>query len=181
MDEYIISTMRLNLRRWQESDYLPFAAMNSDPVVMAYFPRTLTGEETLQFIERINKGFDQNGFGLYALETKADHQFIGFTGFARPGFDAFFTPCIEIGWRLKKEVWGQGFATEAATACLQYGFDVLRLDNVFSFTAVVNKRSENVMKRIGMHKKAEFNHPKVDAASPLCRHVLYQASRAAVQ
>ncbi len=174
MSCYIISTERLGLRRWIESDLIPFTQMNKDVEVMKYFPTTLTDKETFAMVQRINLHFDKNSFGLFAVENKLTGQFIGFTGFAIPTFDAFFTPCIEIGWRYKKEAWGQGFATEAANACLNYGFDSLQFDKVVSFTSAINLNSEKVMKNIGMSKVGEFDHPKVEVTNILCKHVLYE-------
>lgn len=148
--------------------------MNKDAEVMKYFPKTLTEIETFEMIQRINLQFDNNGFGLFAVEHNLTKIFIGFTGFATPTFESFFTPCIEIGWRYKKEVWGHGFATEAAMACLFYGFNTLKLEKIISFTSSINIKSENVMKRIGMRHIADFNHPKIERISILCRHVLYE-------
>jgi RimJ/RimL family protein N-acetyltransferase len=177
MSYYILSTERLGLRRWLDSDIKPFAEMNNDVDVMRFFPKILTDTETLEMVQRINLHFDKNGFGLFAVENKLTKEFIGFTGFAIPTFDAFFTPCVEIGWRYKKEVWGQGFATEAANACLKYGFDILEFDKIVSFTSILNVNSEKVMRRIGMAYVAEFEHPKVEHNSILRRHVLYQINK----
>ncbi|MBS1608454.1 MAG: GNAT family N-acetyltransferase [Bacteroidetes bacterium] len=175
---YIISTKRLGLRKWKDEDIQPFTLLNADTEVMQYFPSTLSKDQTLNMIRRIKKDFAKNGFGLYAVEIKESLEFIGFTGFSIPAFEAFFTPCIEIGWRFKKEVWGNGFATEAAIACLQFGFKQLEFDKIVSFTAAVNNKSENVMKRIGMQNTGEFDHPGIDKSSSLCRHVLYEIKRA---
>jgi RimJ/RimL family protein N-acetyltransferase len=174
MNPYIISTERLGLRRWIEPDIRAFAEMNRDVEVMKYFPKLLTEHETLEMVQRIRLHFDKNNFGLFAVEHKASKEFIGFTGLAIPSFEAFFTPCVEIGWRYKKEAWGQGFATEAANACIQYGFHTLQLDKIVSFTSVRNLRSEKVMKKIGMSKAGEFDHPKLETTDVLCRHVLYE-------
>ena len=125
-------------------------------------------------VQRISAFFDENGYGLYALELRSTGEFIGFTGFTKPAFDAWFTPCIEIGWRLRQECWGQGFATEAARACLDHAFQKLALDKIFSFTAVPNTRSEKVMQRIGMIKLGEFDHPRVAPGHRLRPHVLYE-------
>jgi len=176
---YIISTERLGLRKWKEPDIIPFASLNVDEEVMRYFPKTLNYDQTYEMVERIRLHFENHGFGLYAVEKKDTNEFIGFTGFSIPAFDSFFTPCIEIGWRFKKEEWNKGFATEAAKACLDFGFKKLNFDKVVSFTAIVNTRSENVMKRIGMTKTGEFNHPKIDTGSPLCRHLLYELKKEA--
>jgi len=174
---YIIATPRLGLREWLPTDILPFIAMGKDPEVMRYFPSLLSEEQTLQMIDRIQTGFSKNGYGLYAVEEKSSGTFIGFTGFSIPRFESFFTPCVEIGWRYQKEAWGKGYATEAAKACLQYGFETLGFTEVVSFTSVLNTPSEQVMQRAGMTKKAEFDHPNIPSGHQLCRHVLYHIIR----
>jgi RimJ/RimL family protein N-acetyltransferase len=123
---------------------------------------------------------DERGFGLWALEVRETGQFIGFTGFAVPKFEAHFTPAIEVGWRLAKDAWGKGYATEAALASLTYGFGPGGLDDVVSFTATTNKPSQRVMERIGMtHDEADdFDHPKLEKGHRLERHVLYRITRA---
>ncbi|MEO8710489.1 MAG: GNAT family N-acetyltransferase [Parafilimonas sp.] len=171
--DYIITTERLGLRKWKDEDCISFAAINKDEAVMEYFPTTLTDEETISMINRICLHFEKNGFGLYAIDKLATKQFIGYTGFMIPSFESFFTPCIEIGWRLKKEEWNKGYATEAAKACLQYGFETLGFNKIYSFTSTINLRSEKVMQKIGMIKEGEFDHPKIALNNKLCRHVLY--------
>ncbi len=177
MNPCIISTERLCLRRWIDSDSDPFIKMNSDPEVMEYFPELLTEAETLAIINRINLAFDMNGFGLWAVENKITKDFLGFTGFMIPQFESFFTPCVEIGWRFKKESWGQGFATEAARACLDYGFNELGFTKIVSFTSTLNQKSEKVMQRIGMRYVSDFDHPKIEKENRLCRHVLYEITK----
>ena len=174
MNSCIISTQRLCLRRWLSSDIEPFAKMNEDDHVMKYFPRKLTNNETIAWIEKSNLNFAKNKFGLFAVELKLTKEFIGFTGFAIPTFESFFTPCVEIGWRYKKEAWGQGYATEAAIACLAHGFDTFGFDKIVSFTSSLNARSQKLMQRIGMNYIADFDHPKIEKDNRLCRHVLYQ-------
>ena len=174
MNSCIISTERLCLRKWIDSDNEPFIKMNSDPEVMEYFPQSSTRAETLAMINRINLAFDKNDFGLWAVENKITKEFLGFTGFMIPQFESFFTPCVEIGWRFKKESWGQGFATEAAKACLDYGFNKLGFNKIVSFTSSLNLKSEKVMQRIGMRYVADFYHPKIEKENKLCRHVLYE-------
>lgn len=170
----VIRTGRLVLRRWLQRDRGPFAVMNADPEVMAYFPAPLSREDSDVFVERIEAGFDQHGFGLWALELRATGVFIGFTGLAVPGFEAAFTPAVEIGWRLQRPAWGKGYATEAARAALQVAFDEIGLPEVVSFTSTGNERSQAVMHRLGMtHDPADdFDHPRVPPGSPLRRHVL---------
>jgi RimJ/RimL family protein N-acetyltransferase len=173
----ILETPRLILRQWLASDYDPFINLNSDADVMEFFPSALTADETLAHIGRITGHIDQHGYGLFALERKDNNEFIGFTGLAHPRFESYFTPCVEIGWRLSKLNWGNGFATEAAQACLTYGFTVLALPQIYSFTSLHNKRSQNVMIRIGMKKEGLFDHPLIAADSFLSRHVLYKINR----
>lgn len=172
---YIV-TSRLRLRDWKKADLEVFWRLNADEEVMQFFPKILSNEETNVFFEAIQAELIEEGFGLYAVEVKENNEFIGFVGFHRAKFDADFTPCIEIGWRLKREAWGKGYATEGATACLEYGFSELGFKEVYSFTAEINKPSQNVMKKIGMSYVNSFSHPKVDKNSPLYKHVLYQAA-----
>ncbi|MBV9986562.1 MAG: GNAT family N-acetyltransferase [Chitinophagaceae bacterium] len=169
-----IETERLILRGWQSSDAAGYCRLNADEEVMEFFPATLTEKESLAHINRMKRHIAEKGYGLFALERKQDGAFIGFTGLSTPGFDAFFTPCTEIGWRLDKKYWNKGYASEAAGACLRFGFEELKLDRIYSFTAVSNTRSENVMKRIGMHHAGFFEHPLLAETHPLRRHVLYK-------
>jgi ribosomal-protein-alanine N-acetyltransferase len=169
-------TSRLKLRRWQPADREPFAAMNADPVVMEHFPACLSRRQSDDLIEAIEAGFDRCGYGLWALEVRASGEFVGFTGLAIPSFDAHFTPAVEVGWRLMRSAWGNGYATEAALAALAFGFEEAGLTGVVSFTATENRRSRAVMERIGMaHDPDEdFDHPDLPAGDPLRRHVLYR-------
>jgi RimJ/RimL family protein N-acetyltransferase len=176
MQNIFIETPRLILRQWKQSDEEPYISLNADPEVMEYFPSVKTPTETLAQIERIAAYIDKNGYGFWAVERKDNQQFIGFTGICEPGFDAHFTPCIEVGWRLSKENWGHGFATEAALACLDFGFDKLSLKEIYSFTSIHNYRSEKVMQRIGMEKAGEFDHPLIADGHWLKKHVVYKIS-----
>ncbi|WP_426348587.1 GNAT family N-acetyltransferase [Alloiococcus sp. CFN-8] len=169
-------TPRLIFRDWKKQDLYEFQIMNRDPEVMKYYPALLSEEETKAFYNRIITEFTDYGYGLYAVEAKDDNSFIGIIGFHRATFEASFTPCIEIGWRLKYEAWGKGYATEGAKACLKYGFDKLGFNKVYSFTSNINIPSQNVMKKIGMVKVMEFEHPKVPEGNALRRHVLYSTN-----
>jgi RimJ/RimL family protein N-acetyltransferase len=173
-----LMTPRLKLRRWREGDLEPFAAMNADPVVMEHFPGTLTRRQSDELVERIDGGFDAKGFGLWALEVRATDEFIGFTGLGVPEFEAHFTPAVEVGWRLARSAWGNGYATEAARAALSFGFDEVGLVKVVSFTTPANWRSRAVMERLGMsHDPAEdFDHPGLPPGHPQRPHVLYRLS-----
>jgi RimJ/RimL family protein N-acetyltransferase len=148
--------------------------MNADPEVMRYFPSTQTRAETDAAFDRISAGIAERGWGMWAVDL--DGEFVGFTGLAVPRFDAHFMPATEIGWRLARHTWGHGYATEAARAVLAFAFDELELAEVVSFTTVDNMPSRRVMERIGMtHDPADdFDHPKLEADSPLVRHVLYR-------
>ncbi len=172
-----IQTPRLLLRQWRESDFEPFIRLNADPVVMEYFESVRTPEESLAQIARIMTNIVKYGYGFFAVERKDTGQFIGFTGLTNAPFESWFTPCIEIGWRLSKEHWGQGFASEAAAACLEFGFDKLDAGQIYSFTSIHNSRSEQVMSRIGMQRVGEFDHPNVKKGHFLQRHVLYSIAR----
>jgi RimJ/RimL family protein N-acetyltransferase len=171
----MIRTERLLLRRWQDDDREPFAALNGDPEVMEHFPAPLSRDESDALVDRIEAGFAERGWGLWALE--APEGFIGFAGLSVPGFEADFLPAVEVGWRLARTAWGNGYASEAATACLRYAFEDLRLDEVLSFTATTNVRSERVMQRVGLVRVGEFDHPALPEGHPLRRHVLYRAVR----
>jgi len=167
---------RIILRQWRDDDAAPFAALNADPVVMEYFPATLSRAESDAVIERIHALFARFGYGLWALEIPGVTPFAGMVGIAHVGFDAPFTPATEIGWRLARAYWGKGYATEAAELALAYGFKNLQLPEIVSFTASGNLRSQAVMQRIGMTHDAsdDFDHPRLAAGHRLRRHVLFR-------
>ncbi len=141
------------------------------------FPSALTGQETLAQIERLTDHIRKYGYGFFAVERKDNHEFIGFTGLSNPGFEVYFTPCIEIGWRLSRANWGHGFATEAAGACLDFGFNVLNDNEIYAFTATDNIRSERVMIKLGMTRQGTFEHPLIEDGHPLKKHLLYKIIR----
>lgn len=174
-----LSTKRLLLREWQETDRLVFAAMNSDPEVMKFFLATLTKEESDALIKRCKQHFASHGFGLWALELKETSQFIGFTGLMIPSFASHFTPCVEIGWRIASPFWNKGYATEAALAVLQFAFEKTDLQEIVSFTTSKNLASRRVMEKIGMTRNPadDFEHPKLPTSHPLSKHVLYRISK----
>jgi len=169
-----IETERLYLRQWQPDDEAAYITINNDEKVIKFFPTTLTAEQSLQHIGYITEHITKVGYGLFAFEKKEDHFFIGITGISHPAFDASFTPCMEIGWRLATSSWNRGFATEAAKACLVYGFKRLAFKDVCSFTAVQNAKSDQVKKKIGMQKAGEFDHPLQQKGHSLQKHVLYK-------
>jgi RimJ/RimL family protein N-acetyltransferase len=174
-----LSTPRLRLRQWRESDLAPFAALNADPQVMEFMPGCLTGTESDALARRSETEIARQGWGLWAAERRESGEFIGFVGLRAPSFEAHFTPCVEIGWRLARTSWGQGLATEAARECLRFAFQSLALSEVVSFTVGPNRRSRAVMERLGMRHDAgdDFEHPRLPAGHPLRRHVLYRLGR----
>lgn len=168
-------TSRLVLRSWTPEDLPRFVTMNKDARVMRYFPALLTDEETETFYNRIQDELNRNGWGLYAVEIKSTGHFIGYVGLHEIGFEADFTPGVEIGWRLAAEYHNHGYASEAAREVLRIA-ESHRINKLYSFTAEINKPSEQVMVKIGMKKIGVFDHPRLPAESPLCRHVLYSIS-----
>jgi ribosomal-protein-alanine N-acetyltransferase len=171
-----LSSDRICLRPWRDEDRDAFAAMNSDVRVMEFFPSLLTRDQSDAMVDYLRKYLDQHGFGLWAVEVPGVAAFIGFTGLNVPRFNAHFTPCVEIGWRLAFEHWGRGYATEAARLALGHAFGALAIPEVVSFTSVTNQRSRAVMERLGMHRDPadDFNHPTLPEGHPLRRHVLYR-------
>lgn len=175
-----LTTPRLHLRRWEPRDRAPFAALNADPEVMAHFPSTLTRDESDAFVDRIEAHFERHGWGLWAVERRADAAFVGFLGLWPATFEAHFTPAVEIGWRFARHGWGAGLATEAGHATLADARDRLEMTEIVSFTTVANHRSSAVMERLGMTNDPaeDFDHPGVDGASHphLVRHRLYRVT-----
>jgi RimJ/RimL family protein N-acetyltransferase len=174
-----IRTTRLLMRRWQDSDRTPFAALNADPETMRYFPATLTRAESDAFVDRIEARFDEQGYGLWALELAETGEFLGYTGLnplpdGVPGEGE-----MEVGWRLAKAAWHHGYATEAATAAVGVAFEGPALPAVWSITAVVNEPSIAVMRRIGMTEVARFDHPRIPLGHAARPHVAYYLARPA--
>jgi len=174
-----IRTPRLLLRRWRETDLAPFAAMNADPRVVEHLPGPMTSEASDAFVARIEANFVARGFDVFAVEVPDAAPLIGFVGLTAPRFEAAFTPCVEVGWRLAPEHWGRGYATEAARASLEFGFTRLALDEIVSFTVPANVRSRAVMDRIGMthDPRDDFEHPALPEGHRLRPHVLYRIGR----
>lgn len=170
------ATERLRLRPWTPDDRAPFAALNADPRVMEHMPALLDARESDAMADAIEAAMGEQGFGFWAVERRDTPGFLGFVGLGRPRFDAHFTPCVEIGWRLAFEHWGHGFATEAAREALRVGFEELGLDEIVSFTSVGNTRSSRVMEKLGMRRDPaeDFDHPRVPDGHALRRHVLYR-------
>ena len=198
VESVILETDRLRLRPWRESDREPFAALNADPEVMKYYPAVLNRQESDALVDRIQSKFEERGWGLFAVELKGASQaktghllpgfdqieatdtsngpFIGYVGLSVPQFETHFTPCVEIGWRLARSSWGNGYATEAARRVRQFAFEQLQLPEIVSFTSVLNQQSRRVMERIGMSRDPadDFAHPTLPEGHLLRPHVLYR-------
>ncbi len=174
-----LRTDRLCLRRWLLDDRIPFARLNADPRVVEFLPKALSREESDAVADRIEAHFQRHGFGLWAVEIPGITPFAGFIGLSIPGFEAPFTPCVEIGWRLDAAYWNRGYATEGARAALAFGFEALHVEEIVSFTVPGNVRSRRVMEKIGMTHlpKEDFDHPVLPEGHPLRRHVLYRLGR----
>ncbi len=180
----VLVTERLVLRQWREADREPWAALNADPEVMRWFASTLSRDEADGWFDVNHDQLADRGWGLWAVDVVAEGEpvsgFVGFVGLAVPTFEGPpFLPAIEVGWRLAREAWGRGYATEAAWASLRHGFEVLGLDEIVSFTPVRNVPSRRVMERLGMvHDPADdFDHPRLLDHDELRRFVLYRLGR----
>jgi RimJ/RimL family protein N-acetyltransferase len=169
---------RVLLRGWRMDDLEPFADLNADPRVMEHYPEPLTRAQSDAMVrERILRQFAERGYGLWAVELPGTAPFIGFVGLQVPTFEASFTPCVEIGWRLAFDSWGCGYATEAARLALAFGFAEAGLDEIVSFTSPENRRSVAVMERLGMRYDGQFEHPNVPPGHRLRTHILYRLTR----
>lgn len=176
MAEFELPTDRLLLRSWQPADRAPFAAMNSDIAVMEYFPALLTVDESDALILRFQAEFAARGFCPWAIEERVTGTFIGFVGLRDVPDNLSFAPGVEVGWRLARPFWGRGYATEAASAALTFGFETVGLTEIVSYTSAINLRSRRVMERLGMSRNPadDFEHPNVATANLLRPHVLYR-------
>jgi RimJ/RimL family protein N-acetyltransferase len=168
------------LRAWSDDDLPEFARMNADRRVMKFFQSTLTRDESNALAGRIRERWQRDGLGWWAVEVRGGAPFIGFVGLLVPSFEAHFTPCVEVGWRLAVEHWGRGYATEGAHAALEFGFEQRGLTEIVSFTAGINVPSIRVMERIGMRRNPadDFERTSIPSGHPLRPHVLYRLARA---
>ncbi len=159
MTEYIITTERLGLRNWRSNDLAIFAEMSQDKEVMEFFPKLLTEEDCIDFINRMQNHFQKFGFCYFAVDILETGEFIGFTGLLNQTYESNFTPCVDIGWRLKRSAWGKGYATEAAKSCLNFATNKLKLKEIYSLASIPNINSISIMKKIGMEYHSTFQHP----------------------
>jgi ribosomal-protein-alanine N-acetyltransferase len=174
-----LDTARLKLRHWSPADLAAFATMNADPVVMQFMPQRLSREASDAAATAAQAYIDREGFGLWAVEVRGGPAFVGYVGLQVPSFEAPFTPCVEIGWRLARAAWGHGYATEAARACLRHAFGALALPEVLAFTVPANLRSQAVMQRLRMNldPTGAFEHPRLPEGHALRPHLLYRLTR----
>jgi RimJ/RimL family protein N-acetyltransferase len=175
-----LQTERLILRDWRDEDRAPFARIGADPEVMRFYPSTLTREQSDQFIDGMHAHIAAHGWGFWAVELRATGELIGFTG-VRSASGLPIPPGLEAGWRVGREHWRRGYASEAASACFSFAFGQLGVERVLAVTALPNLASQAVMRKIGMRQMPEweFVHPRVPAAHPLQRHCVYAAERSA--
>lgn len=159
MSNYLFTSNRLGFRNWKTTDVDLLSQINADKKVMQFFPSTPTKKATEDFILRMQEQFSKKQFCYFAVELLNTQQFIGFIGLSEQTYESEFNPSIDIGWRLAKEFWHKGYATEGAKACLAYGFHQLKLDTIISVAPIINIPSISVMQKIGMQKVYEFKHP----------------------
>ena len=171
--KYIFVSERLGFRNWQEKDISPMTEINSDPEVMAFFPGLQNRDQTTAFVHRMKAQYEDKGFCYFAVDELSTNNFIGFIGLSEQSFEAAFTPCIDIGWRLHTQWWNQGLASEGAIRCLEYAFNELCLDEIYAIAPAINIKSERIMQKIGMHKQYEFDHPLLADNGVLKRCNLY--------
>ena len=176
MDLY---TPRLHLRKLEKTDIDDLAKMCAHPEVMRFFPKPLNHQESEEFASKIRAHYYKQGWGICAVEKRDHGDFIGIVGLIQSTGKGFPLghPFVEMTWRLHSDYWRQGFAFEAANACLTYGFTQLNLEALYAFTAKINQPSIRMMKKLKMHNTyLDFNHPRLDPKSPLLRHCLYRLS-----
>ncbi len=174
-----LRTPRVLLRQWKDGDLDQWVAMNADAEVRQHFPSVNTPELSLAEAMRIRAGIDQRGWGMWALEISGVHAFAGFVGLNVPAIEAPWQPAVEVGWRLTRDVWGHGYATEGAAAALNFAFTGLELPLVMAMSVTTNTPSHKVMERLGMTRweGMEFDHPRVPADWPLKRHIVHRLTR----
>lgn len=171
---YIFTSSRLGFRNWRFEDIEKMYHVNIDKDVMEFFPSMPSYKETEAFVLRMQNSYIKNGYCYFAVDILECKEFIGYIGLTLQTFESQFTPCVDIGWRLKTAAWGKGYATEGAKRCLKFGFDSLNLKNIYAIAPVLNIKSQHVMKKIGMHKITTFLHSKIEEGHSLQDCVLYE-------
>lgn len=173
----MITTPRLLLRPWRKNDLPAMAAVSSDERVMRYFPGTQKEAQVEAFIDRQQLQQLERGHCFFAAELKATGKVIGFIGLSYLDKEMDFTPCVEIGWRLHPDTWGQGLAPEGAAACLEFGFNEIGLPEIYAETPLVNLPSQRVMEKIGMERFCTFMHPELGDYPEIEECVVYRVVR----
>lgn len=173
-------TERLILRPWRAEDRVPFAALNADPEVLRFYPATLSEAESDALADRMEAVFKEHGFTVFPVEEKASGRFVGAVGLKPVADIVPIAPAIEVAWRLAADVWGQGYAPEAARAALALGFEEHNLPEILAYTTRQNAPSRRVMEKLAMVRDAaaDFDHPSLPTDHPLARHVVYRLPRA---
>jgi len=171
---YIFKSERLGFRDWELNDIEKMHEINSDEKVMEFFPSVLTKQQTTEFVQRMKSQFIKNSFCYFAVDKLEDNKFIGFIGLSEQTYNADFTPCIDIGWRIKSSEWNKGFATEGAKKCLEYALNDLKIERIYSVAPKINTKSEHIMTKIGLKKQYEFEHPLLIKNEQLKTCVLYK-------
>ena len=177
MKKHLYTSERLGFRNWSLTDLEQLSAMNSDPKVMEFFPKVYSKEESKDFILRMQSHFNKYDYCYFAVDHLIDKEFIGFIGLCFQDYEAFFTPCVDIGWRLKKSSWNAGYATEGALATLDYAFNKLSLESVYSIAPEINLKSQKIMRKIGMKKLGLFKHSKLKETPNLQTCVVYEIKK----
>lgn len=169
----MLETARLLLRPWQFGDGQAFAALCADPEVMRYFPAPLSAVESARLLTRFSVDIEKRGWGFWVVERLEDRQFVGMVGLNPTEADFPFSGRVEVGWRLARPFWAMGYATEAARACVDFAFTVLKEPSLVAFTTIANLPSQAVMHRLGMMPGGFFAHPRLPKRHPLCPHVWF--------
>ena len=177
MDSFLFKSARLGFRNWVHSDIEKMIAISADPKVMEFFPAPATPLQTEQSIERMQVQYLERRHCYFAVDHLESKEFIGFIGLLYQDYEAEFTPCVDIGWRLATKHWGEGYATEGAKRCLSYAFDDLKLNAIYSTAPIVNTKSINVMEKIGMKKISTFIHPRLKDYELLRECALYRINK----
>jgi len=172
--EYLFTSEQLGFRNWESTDIEEMYQINSDEKVMEFFPSIPTKQQTTEFVERMKKHYDDMGFCYFAVDKLEDRKFIGFIGLSEQTFKADFTPCIDIGWRIKRSEWNKGLASEGAKKCLDYALNILKIEDIYSIAPKINTKSERIMTKIGLKKQYEFEHPLLVNNDQLKTCVLYK-------
>ena len=175
MKNYILKTKRLGLRNWEASDTFPFSEMCADPEVMQHFPKPLSVTETQELIERLQLHFEKWGYCYFAVDVLETGEFIGFTGLANQTWESDYTPCVDIGWRLKRAAWGKGYATEAAKACIEAAASKFEITEIMAFATDTNLASQNVMQKLGMQLIGTVQHPSIENDARFKHCVVYKS------